>query len=428
VVISHAALANFLDSMARSPGLEAPDVLAAVTTISFDIAGLELYLPLMVGARVELVPREVAMDGTALAERLAASRATVLQATPSTWRLLVDSGWQPARPIRALCGGEALPRDLADALLGRVRQLWNLYGPTETTIWSTIDRIETPDSAITVGRPIANTQVYVLDAAQQPVGIGVPGEIWIGGRGVAIGYHRQPELTADRFLPDPYSAVVGAKFYRTGDLGKWDVRGRLHHMGRLDHQVKIRGYRIELGEIEAQLATHPAVRQAVVLAREAGPGDLRLVAYVVYQAGEDLTVSDVRRHLRKQLPDYMIPAMVVAQESLPLTPNGKIDRAALPDPFRVARRSATLTDAPAPGLEQRLAQIWQDLLKIDRVGPHDNFFELGGHSLLSLRAAARIAEATGWRMDPRSLFFQDLRQIAALASAAQSSTTNPAPP
>ncbi len=281
VVVPHGALSNFLDSMAREPGLGASDVLAAVTTISFDIAGLELYLPLVVGARIELLSREVAMDGEALSKALAESGATVLQATPATWRMLVESGWRPVRPLRAFCGGEALPRELADALLERVSELWNLYGPTETTIWSTVSRVVAAPEPITVGHPIANTRIYVLDEQRRPTGIGVPGEIWIGGAGVATGYHERAELTSERFVADPFAGEVGARMYRTGDLGRWDARGRLHHMGRLDNQVKIRGYRIELGEIEAVLATHASVRQAVVQPWQAGAGDVRLVAYIV---------------------------------------------------------------------------------------------------------------------------------------------------
>ena len=412
VVVSHGALANFLWSMQREPGLSSSDVLAAVTTISFDISGLEIYLPLVVGARIELVARHVSSDGPALAQQLEECGATVLQATPATWRLLLESGWMGGPRFKALCGGESLPRELADLLLDRVGELWNLYGPTETTIWSTVARIERGQDPITVGRPIANTQVYVLDAAGSPSPIGVAGEIWIGGAGLANGYHRRPDLTAERFVPDRLARAVGARLYRTGDLGRWDGAGRLHHLGRLDHQVKIRGFRIELGEIEAVLGTHPAVRQAICATHEAGPGDLRLVGYVDFMPGQDLTVSEVRRYLRRHLPDYMVPSVIVRLDTVPLTPNGKVDRSALPDPFRAASGSRDF-EAPAEGLEQALAEIWREILQIERVSAWDNFFELGGHSLLSLRVAAAFKKATGRRMDPRSLFFQSLRQAAA---------------
>jgi len=421
VVVPQGALANFLASMALQPGLGADDVLAAVTTVSFDIAGLELYLPLTVGARVELASRDTVTDGAALADWLAACGATVLQATPATWRLLLETDWTPARPLRAFCGGEPLPRDLADRLLERVAQLWNLYGPTETTIWSTVQRVEPSPAPIRIGRPIANTQVYVVDARGEPVPIGVPGELCIGGAGVATGYHERAELTAERFVADRFAREPGARLYRTGDLARWDAQGHLHHLGRLDHQVKVRGYRIELGEIETALSAHPAVRQAVVMGREAGPADVRLVAYLAFQPGEDLTASDVRRFLRKQLPDYMIPSVVAAVDAIPLTPNGKVDRAALPDPFRHAVQAARDFVAPEPGHEQAMAEIWRDILHVDRVGAEDNFFELGGHSLLSLRVAQAVEKRLGWRMDARTLFFQNLRQVVATAAAEKGS-------
>jgi amino acid adenylation domain-containing protein len=415
VVVSHGGLVNFLESMQREPGLSAADVLAAVTTISFDIAGLELYLPLMVGARVELVSHDTAADGMALAAKLGECGATVLQATPATWRLLLDADWAGSPALRALCGGEALPRDLANAILARTKELWNLYGPTETTIWSTVDRVRPGTEPITIGRPVANTQIYILDRNGEPLPAGVPGELWIGGDGVAIGYHNRPELTAERFVQDRFSRKPGARLYRTGDLARWLADGRLEHLGRLDNQVKIRGFRIELGEIEAALSSHPAVREAVVVAREAGPGDNRLVAYVVYQPGAEMTASEARRHLRQTLPDYMIPSLVVSLDAMPLTPNRKVDRKALPDPFERSGRGTGSEEPLAPGLEQQMADVWRELLHVERVGPDDNFFELGGHSLLSLRVAAAVEKRSGWRMDPRMLFFHTLRQITANA-------------
>lgn len=412
VVVSHGALANFVSSMAIEPGLRPDDVLAAVTTISFDIAGLELYLPLTVGARVLLIDRETALDGEALAQALEASEASVLQATPATWRLLIEADWSPTRPIRALCGGEALPRDLADQLLSRVAELWNMYGPTETTIWSTIARVEPAPQDITIGRPIGNTQVYVVDGRGTPLPIGVPGEIWIGGKGVALGYHRRSELTAERFVPDGFGDQVGARLYRTGDLGYWDAEGRLHHLGRRDHQVKIRGYRIELGEIEAALAELPDIRQGVVLVRDMGHGDHRLVAYVVVANGSSVVTSEIRRALKRRLPEYMIPSFVIELPAIPLTPNGKVDRAALPDPYGGERGATEADEPPRPGMESTIAEIWKQVLKIERVGAGDNFFDLGGHSLLMFRVVALIRERTGRKLDPRQLFFQSLRQLA----------------
>jgi amino acid adenylation domain-containing protein len=412
VAISHAALANFLCSMQRSPGISERDVLAAVTTISFDISGLELYLPLLAGARVELVPHATASDGKALSELLLSKGVTVMQATPATWRILIDAGWLGCENFRALSGGETLSRELADVLLDRCGELWNLYGPTETTIWSTAGRVDRGNSPISIGRPIDNTQVYILNGLL-PAPFGVAGEICIGGAGVGIGYHGQPGWTAERFVKDPFSDRAGARLYRTGDLGRWDAKGELYHLGRMDHQVKIRGFRVETGEIESALCDHPAVRQAVVVAREIGPGDVRLVAYIVYQRAGGLTISEVRRFLQARLPEYMVPAIAVALDAIPLTANGKLDRSLLPDPFAHASRPANGFEAPTPGAEAAIAGVWSELLNIGEVGAEDNFFDLGGDSLLALRFVAHIERQTGMRIDPRNLFFQNLRQIAA---------------
>lgn len=411
VVVSHGSLANFLSSMQNEPGIRATDVLAAVTTSSFDIAALELYLPLMAGARIELASSATASDGAALSELLTLSGATMMQATPATWRMLLDAGWTGGSHFTALCGGEALSPDLAEALLRRVGALWNLYGPTETTIWSTISRVEPGETPISIGKPIENTQVYVLNG-DEPAPIGITGEICIGGDGVAAGYHRRPELTAERFRPDPFAPESGARMYRTGDLGRWGADGRLYHMGRADHQVKVRGFRIELGEIESVLLGHPDIREAVVVVHDAGASDKRLVAYVTYTGSEEPTVSDMRRYLRQHLPDYMVPSLFVALDRLPLTPNGKVDRNRLPDPFSRASMPAQHGCAATP-TETFIANLWRDLLKIDRVDPEDNFFDLGGHSLLALRFVGQIEKRLGVRLDPRTLFFQNLRQIAA---------------
>jgi amino acid adenylation domain-containing protein len=419
VAVSHGALSNFLGAMKRKPGLHSTDVLAAVTTISFDIAALELYLPLMTGARIELISRDVASDGRALADSLSASGTTVLQATPATWRLLIDAGWQGHPDFTAFCGGETLTRDLADAVLQRVGSMWNLYGPTETTIWSMAEQVVSDGKLISVGRPIANTQVYVLDPAGEPTPVGVSGEIWIGGKGLAVGYHRRPKLTAERFVPDRFSTAEGARVYRTGDAGRWQTDGHLVHMGRMDRQVKIRGFRIEPAEVEIVLCTHPSISRAIVAARDAGPENLRLVAYVVYRQGQDLTASEARQYLRQSLPEYMVPSLFVALSAVPMTASGKIDMRALPDPFKNAQRIAEKYTSPSPGAEEVIAKVWQEILGVDRIGADDNFFELGGHSLLSLRAAAAIERQTGWRMPPRSLFFQTLRQVAAALPSAE---------
>ena len=332
VQILHRAVVNFLLSMRQQPGLTAQDTLLAVTTLSFDIAALELFLPLLVGARLIVASRDTAADGVALAETLTRARVTAMQATPITWRLLLAAGWQGNPDLKILCGGEALPLDLAQQLLPRAASLWNLYGPTETTIWSTLCKIEPGYEVITIGRPIANTQIYLLDPQLQPVPVGVPGELYIGGDGLARGYLNRPELTAERFIPHPFSNESGARLYKTGDLARYRPDGTIEHLGRLDYQVKLRGFRIELGEIEALLAQHPAVRQAVVVAREDVPGDKRLVAYVALREKQTATVGDLQSHVMKQLPTYMVPSAFVLLEAFPLTPNGKVDRRALPAP------------------------------------------------------------------------------------------------
>jgi amino acid adenylation domain-containing protein len=415
VAIAHRALLNFLCAMRERPGLSSTDVLAAVTTISFDIAALELYLPLMVGARIELVSRQDSADGHALGLLLDSSGATVLQATPATWRMLLEVEWSGGKSFRALCGGEALSRTLADGILQRVGELWNMYGPTETTVWSTLDRVGRDAEAISIGRPIGNTQVHILDMGGQPVPIGAVGEICIGGDGVADGYHRQPALTAERFVPDADAdADAGRRLYRTGDRGRWGGEGKLYHLGRLDNQVKIRGFRIELNEIEEVFGAFAQVRQVVAVVRDAQADDARLVAFVTYHEGQDLTTGDAKRKLRLQLPEFMVPSIVVPVASMPLTPNGKVDRAALPNPFDNAVRAVPAHEPPVTATELIIADIWKTVLKVERIGADDNFFELGGYSLLSLRVARMVKKRTGREMDPRTLFFHNLRQVAAL--------------
>ncbi|HEV2846615.1 MAG TPA: amino acid adenylation domain-containing protein, partial [Thermoanaerobaculia bacterium] len=399
VQISHEALTNFLASMAERPGIGAGDVLLAVTSLSFDIAGLELYLPLLAGGRVALASREEAADGHRLRELIAASGATVLQATPATWRLLLEAGWTGGEGLKALCGGEALPPSLASSLRERVGSLWNVYGPTETTVWSTVEEIA-GEGAVTIGRPIANTTVYILDAWGSPAPVGVPGELLLGGAGLARGYLRRPELTAERFVPDPFGPA-GLRLYRTGDLARYQPDGRLEHLGRIDHQVKVRGFRIELGEIEAALGRHPEVAAAVAVAREDIPGDPRLAAYVVpRRAGADLA-GELRSWLSRTLPDYMIPTAWVTLEAFPLTPNGKVDRKALPKP---AALSGEAPAEPRTPVEEMLAEMWRELLGLESIGIRDNFFALGGHSLKATRLVARVRQAFGVELPLRRVF------------------------
>jgi polyketide synthase PksJ len=390
VQVPHGALVNFLASMRERPGLTGSDRLLAVTTLSFDIAGLELFLPLTTGAEVILAGRDVAADGPRLAALAAASRATVMQATPATWRLLLDAGWSPSPSMKMLCGGEALPRDLAARLVQNGATLWNLYGPTETTIWSTAQDVTIAGGAESIGRPIANTQIHVLDPLLRATAVGFAGELFIGGAGVARGYWNRPDLTAERFVPDPFSRVPGARMYRTGDGARYLPDGRIEYLGRLDHQVKVRGFRIELGEIEVVLAECAGVRQAVALVREDVPGDPRIVAYIENDQAPP-AVNALRTHIASRLPRYMHPSFYVMLDALPLTPNGKVDRAALPAPDG-ARQSTDAYVPPQSEMQERIARVWAEILRVDRVGLTDNFFDLGGHSLLLMRVHGRLVE------------------------------------
>jgi len=401
VQIQHRALLNFLVSMQREPGLSEQDALLAVTTISFDIAALEIYLPLISGAHLVLADRETALDGRQLQATLQSHRITHMQATPATWRVLLESDWQPSphpsplpqgegvKNLNVLCGGEALPVDLARQLLQKKVRLWNLYGPTETTIWSSAREVVSADPSKegveAIGRPIQNTQIYILDKYNHPLPIGVAGELHIGGDGLARGYLYRPDLTADSYRPDAFSDRAGARLYRTGDLARRLADGTIDFLGRIDHQVKIRGYRIELGDIEAALRQQPGIKQAIVLAREDLPGDKRLVAYLLATIEPAPSTDELRTRLKTGLPDYMLPAAFVFLDAMPLTPNGKVNRNALPAPDLARPELNAGFAAPRNELENSIAEIWRQALRLEHVGIDDNFFDLGGHSLLLTR-------------------------------------------
>ena len=427
VELRHASVVNFLNSMSRDPGLTAQDTLLAVTPLSFDIAVLELVLPLTVGARIVLVSRDVAMDGAALLEQLTTAGISVMQATPATWSLLLQAGWKGSSDLKLLCGGEILPVELARQLLQRAASVWNLYGPTEAAIWCTCARVTDVQGPVTIGRPIANTTIHILDRQLQPVAIGASGELYVGGVGLARGYLNRPDLTAERFIPDPFN-VQPARLYRTGDAARYRPDGSIEFLGRLDYQVKLRGFRIELGEIEAALHAHEAVAQAVVLLREDHPGDPRLVAYVVPRVGHEMNAGELRDHLRSTLPDYMIPQHVVTADRLPLTPNGKVDRRALPPPSENGREPDDDFVAPRTTAEKAMAAIWQQLLGIDRVGMYDNFFDLGGHSLLAMTAITQIQHVFGYRFRLLDLARQTLGQLAAVCEQRSSTAAGSKPP
>ncbi len=421
VAIEHRSLVNFLASMGKRPGLSASDTLLAVTTVCFDIHALEVFLPLVKGARVVLASRDDARDPVRLIRLLETSGATVMQATPATWQALLAAHWQGNRSLTILCGGEAMPADLAERLLERSAALWNLYGPTETTVWSTLHRVERcGDGPVSIGTPIDNTQVHILDAHGQPVPAGVAGELTIGGAGVARGYLNRPELTAERFLSDPFRSETGARMYRTGDLARRRPVGLLEYLGRLDHQVKVRGFRIELGEIESVLRQHPGVREAVVTAvPDRGAGN-RLGAYLVAE-NEIPSVGELRQYLAGRLPEYMVPAAFVVLPRLPLTPNGKVDRKQLPVPEWTRPEGESSFVEPQTPLERQLAEILADVLGVDRVGRHDDFFELGGNSLLAVGLVVRLRDLFGVDVPVRRVF--ERPTVEGLAGLLETQTT-----
>jgi amino acid adenylation domain-containing protein len=414
VQVSHQSVVNCLCAIGEKVALTVKDVFLAVTTISFDIASLEIFLPLITGAKLVLANRDEALDAKLLLDRLTECGATAMQATPSAWMLLLDAGWRSSPDFKILCGGEVLARELADQLLEGGASLWNLYGPTETTIWSTIAKVEPGESPVLIGRPIANTQIYILDSQLQPVPVGVHGELYIGGDGLARGHLNRPELTAEKFVANPFSNQPGARLYRTGDRARYRADGNIEFLGRGDNQVKIRGYRIELGEIETILNQHPAVKDNAVVGRERGPsGEKSLVGYVVLRQQLVSSVTELRSFLKKKLPEYMIPSEFLTLDALPLTPNGKIDRNALPLPDG---RRPQLTQgfiAPRTEIEELVAQVWREVLKVENVSVYDNFFELGGHSLLATRVIARLRTNFNIDLPLRKLF--ELPTVAALA-------------
>ena len=413
VAVSVTALANLLLSMREKPGLAERDVLLAVTTISFDIAALELFLPLITGATLVIADRETTHDGVALLNEIRRSGVTVMQATPVTWRLLLEAEWSGPPLRRALCGGEALARELAARLLTTGVELWNMYGPTETTIWSAIHQV-TQDGATEatepLGRPINNTQLYVVDRQMRPVPVGVAGELLIGGDGLALGYVGRGDLTAEKFMPDAFGDTPGARLYRTGDLVRYRADSSLVFLGRLDSQVKVRGFRIELGEIEAALNDHAEVKQSVVVVRQSNHGETDLIAYLVTVSGADMDLEALRESLGKALPQYMIPVHFVFLSGFPLTPNGKVNRAALPAPDQVKRETYV---APRTVTEERLASIWADAFQLESIGIDDSFFDLGGHSLLAAKVVGRIRASLKVAVPIPLLFRQPtIRQIS----------------
>ncbi|MBC1235681.1 non-ribosomal peptide synthetase [Nostoc sp. 2RC] len=421
VQIPHSALSNFLYSMKQRPGLTENDTLLAVTTYAFDIAALELFLPIIVGGCLVIASREITSDGIQLSAKLTESKATVMQGTPATWQLLLTAGWSGNRQLKILCGGEALPGYLANQLLHRCAYLWNMYGPTETTIWSAASQVETDVKIIGISGAIANTQFYILDQYNQLVPIGVAGELHIGGDGLARGYFNRPDLTAEKFIPNPFSQKP-TRLYKTGDLARYLSNGEIEYIGRIDNQVKVRGFRIELGEIEALLTQHSAVREAVVIVRNDSLDSQRIVAYLVLQSQQTLTIPQLRNFLESKLPSYMLPSNFVILEALPLTPNGKVDRKALPALDKILPECEENFVAPQTSMEKQLAIIWMEVLGLEKLGVNDNFFELGGHSLLATQVISRINKNLDIQLPIRRIF--ELPTIAKLAKSIEEKQLN----
>jgi amino acid adenylation domain-containing protein len=411
VEITHGALHNVIESIGRDVALKPADVVLASATIAFDISNEEIFLPLVAGASVHLLEQEFVGDGGKLIEVMRRSKPSLVFGTPTSWRLVVEAGWQGDRNLQIIVGGEVLPLSLAKALAGMTRAVWNHYGPTETAICATRERIAADTEHVTLGWPIENARIYVLDKyvpdrELRPVPAGEVGEIYIGGAGVGGGYRNCQELTERVFLDDPFSETPGARMYKTGDLGRLLPDGRLDFQGRVDNQVKLRGFRIELEEIETAIRDFEGVHAGVVRVVDYGTDDQRLVAY--FFADKHVAAAELGGALRQRLPYYMLPSELIPLESLPMTINGKVDREAL-DQIRIAFEAGALQESAAPpsdDLEAKLRAIWQKLLKVRSVGPNDDFFDMGGHSLLAGRMFAEIERMTGRRV-PLSVLIQN---------------------
>jgi amino acid adenylation domain-containing protein len=408
VEISHAGICNRLLWMQKAYNFNSTERILQKAPFSFDVSLWELFCPLIAGGTLVMARPDGHRDSCYLVDVIRDQQITTLHFVPSMLQIFLDEAVFATPSLRrVICSGETLPHELKRRFESHMKAgLHNLYGPTEASVdvtaWDCSQ--ELPGNMVPIGRPIANIQLYILDSRLQPVPIGVPGELHIGGVGLARGYRNHPELTAVKFIPNHFSDMPGARLYKTGDLARYLPDGNIEFLGRIDHQVKVRGFRIEPGEIEAVLGRHPGVRESVVLAREDEPGDRRLVAYVVPNTGEIPKVGELRRFLAEKLPDYMLPSFVVTLDALPLTPSGKVDRRALPAPDGVRPELEETFAAPLTPIEQALAEIWCSLLKLERVGVHDNFFELGGHSLLATQVISRIRNLFQVEIPLRALF------------------------
>ncbi len=404
--VCHGGLLNVVQAIGRDLALRPREVALATATIAFDIANLEIYLPLLAGATVHLMDRHFAGDGPKLVEMVRATNAALMFGTPASWRLMLEADWQGSPQLQIITGGEVLPLTLGRTLAGMTRSVWNHYGPTETSICATREQILPDAEIVTLGWPIENVRIYVLDEHRQPLPTGETGEIYIGGVGVGRGYLNRPDLTEKSFVPDPFESQPGMTMYKTGDLGRLLPDGRLDFQGRADNQIKLRGFRIELEEIEAAIREYDGMHAAVVQVVDYGGDDHRLVAY--FFGDRDISEAELREFLKQRLPFYMLPSELIPLKSLPMTANGKIDRVAL-NSLRVEYEAMALTESaqpPADDLEAKLCAIWQKLLKVRNISPSDDFFDLGGHSLLATRMFGDIERATGRRI-PLSVLIQN---------------------
>lgn len=403
IQVTHRSVTNLLIAMRQQLGVKEQDVVQAMSPLSFDIAALEMYLSFLVGAQLVIASHEVIVNETQLIQDMEEYGVTVIQSTPSNWYRLLAAGWQGKADLKILSGGELLTQDLVDQLMTRGDSLWNMYGPTETTIWSITQKIETTEMTVSIGRPIANTEAYVLNESLEPVPVGVIGELYIGGDGLARGYLNRPELTASAFIPNPYSQEPGRRLYRTGDLARYLDGGILQFLGRSDQQIKIRGYHVELGEIDAVLLAHPVIREAVVIARDYELGARKLVAYIACAQREEISIGELREYMRERLPEYMVPEQFIFLDHIPLTANGKVDRRALSLYADVEQVENAYTPPGTPS-EEVVAAIWAEVLGVERVGRYDNFFELGADSVLVIRVTSRLRKTFGIEISPRTVF------------------------
>ena len=438
VQINHRSVLSLFEATRSLLDFDERDVWTLFHSYAFDFSVWEMWGCLLHGGRLVIVPRRVAQSPAAFYDLLCAERVTVLNQTPSAIRQLVRMRDQAGQVINIIkntslrliiCGGEAFPRDVAALLLEWGVSAWNFYGPTEVTVWATAHKVEASDlrvGNIPIGRPLANAQIHLLDSHLQPVPVGVPGELYIGGARLARGYLNRPDLTAERFIPDPFSSQAGARLYKTGDMARYLPTGDIEYLGRIDHQVKVRGFRIELGEIETVLAMHPAVREAVVTAQDESNDEKRLIAYLVASGQSAPSTNELTSYLKGKLPDYMVPSAFVQLDALPLTPHGKVDRRALPAPGRERPDMNQSFVAPTSKPEAQLKQIWEDLLGIEPIGIKDDFFELGGDSLLAVNMLIKVQEVFGKNIPPATLIHE--ATIEHLASVISSHTDEEAWP